>query len=70
MYAILFTPCFSCESVIGCNPIHVPSIVWKGSRRPICKDCVEMVNPFRIENGLEPIQIHPEAYEPVPEGQL
>ena len=35
-----------------------------GVREPICRDCVEVVNPERVRNGLDPIRVHPDAYEP------
>jgi hypothetical protein len=39
-------------------------------REPICRNCVERVNPQRIKNGLEPIVPLPDAYEPVDESEL
>ena len=45
------------------NPDRVPSITVNGSREPICLNCVEVANPKRIANGLEPIRPLPGANE-------
>jgi hypothetical protein len=39
-------------------------------RQPICRACVERVNPVRVKNGLEPIVPHADAYEPCEESEL
>jgi hypothetical protein len=41
----------------------VPSININGTRQPLCRSCIEVANPIRVENGLEPIEILPGAYE-------
>ena len=69
-YAICFGACIGCGRTFGFNPVHVPSLSVKGVREPICRNCVEQVNPQRIKNGLDPIIPHPEAYEPIPENEL
>lgn len=56
--------CYGCGSTFTFNAEHVPSIPINGVREPICRACVELANPMRVENGLEPIVIHPDAYEP------
>lgn len=33
-------------------------------RQPICQDCVNRVNPIRIQGGFEPIRVLPGAYDP------
>ena len=69
-YALVTSNCFGCKKLFMYNPIHVPSITVDGQREPVCLTCVERVNPMRKANGLEPIKLHPEAYEPVSEYEL
>lgn len=69
-WVMAHSECFGCKRIFAYNPHRVPSIRHFGERQPICRDCVEYVNPLRIENGLEPIVIHPEAYEPLNEREL
>jgi hypothetical protein len=45
-------------------------LTLESSKEPICRECVEYVNPRRIANGLEPIVPAPDAYQPVEEGEL
>jgi len=52
------------------NPLRVPSILIEGEKEPVCRVCIEQANPERIKNGLPPIEIHPEAYEPCNENEL
>jgi hypothetical protein len=60
-------PCFVCKQRFSFNADHVPSIPGEvsgtGTREPICRSCVERVNPMREANGLPPIVPHPDAYE-------
>lgn len=69
-YAFATSPCFGCGAVFSYNPVRVPSIRINGSREPVCRACVERVNPMRVKNGLEPIVVLPDAYEPCEEGEL
>lgn len=69
-YAIAFSACIGCRRTFGYNPLRVPSLMWQGSREPICRACVDRVNPSRIANGLEPIVPAPDAYEPVNESEM
>jgi hypothetical protein len=63
--------CLVCKGIFSFNPHLVPSCsAITGQREPICRDCVERVNPLRIKNGLAPIVPHPEAYEPCDESDL
>jgi hypothetical protein len=65
MFAI--GPCYTCGKYIRFNPYLVPAIPadksGTGTREPVCRECIEKANPARIKNGLEPIIIHPDAYE-------
>lgn len=65
-----FGHCVSCRKPFGFNPLYVPSVTVAGKREPICLACIVAVNPKRIANGLEPITPHPQAYEPLAEGDL
>jgi len=56
--------CFACHRVFSFSAERVPSIVVDGVRQPICRDCVELANPTRVANGLEPIRPLPGAYDP------
>ncbi len=52
-----------CGAMMTYNPDKVPSVRIDGERRAVCRTCIERANPKRIENGLEPVTIHPDAYE-------
>ncbi len=70
MYAICTGPCYGCKQPFSFNPNLVPSIPIAGVREPVCQRCVELANPERVKNGLEPIKVLPGAYEPVEEHEL
>jgi hypothetical protein len=55
--------CVGCQTPFTFNPDLVPSVRVNGILEPICQTCVDNVNPRRIANGLEPIQVPPGAYE-------
>ena len=71
-FMVVTSACFGCGRIMTYNPDRVPSIRVNryrkpdpnGTREPVCRTCVERANPERIKNGLEPIVIHPGAYEP------
>ena len=52
-----------CGAMMTYNPDKVPSVRIDGKRQAVCRTCIERANPKRIENGLEPVTIHPDAYE-------
>lgn len=62
--------CFGCSGTFTFNPLRVPSINHEGTRKPICRACVDRVNPLREKNGLPLIIPSDDAYEPVDEGEL
>jgi hypothetical protein len=67
-YMIVFGPCIGCGNMFAFNPHRVPSCsAITGHREPICRGCVERVNPLRIRNGLPPIVPADDAYEPAEE---
>ena len=69
-YVFATSACFGCGQPFTYNPVRVPSISWNGTREPICRGCVERVNPNRIANGLDPIEILPDAYDAIDEREL
>lgn len=66
--------CYGCGKLFGFNPELVPSITPPGKaweeREPICRPCVDRVNPRRIAGGLPAIVPPPGAYDPVDEEEL
>jgi len=69
-YALCLGSCCSCGGSFSFNPVKVPSFRVNGVREPICGTCMETVNAQRVEAGLEPHAIDPEAYEPCREEEL
>ena len=77
-YALMVGPCFVCEQLMTYNPLRVPSVKVgpdgqpseTGTREPLCRTCVEAGNVLREQHGLDPIEPHPDAYEPVDEMEL
>lgn len=63
-YMTAMSPCFGCRQLFSYNPDKVPSLRVNGVREPVCKGCVERVNPVRIAKWLDPIVPLPGAYEP------
>lgn len=62
--------CHSCRCLFSFNPHRVPSLRVNGVREPICLACMTAANKLRIERGEPPHPIHPDAYIPIPEGEL
>lgn len=62
--------CFGCKRLFSFNPHRVPSIPINGVREPVCRECVDRVNPQRKANGLPPIVPFPDAYDPIDESEL
>jgi hypothetical protein len=62
--------CAACNQEIPvANPSHVPSIRIDGERRPICAPCFMRWNDIhRVSQGLPPVELHPDAYNPEQEG--
>ena len=69
-YVMAHSACIGCGKIFSFNPMHVPSLRINGNREPVCRDCVDRVNPARVKNGLAPIVPHKDAYEPCPEEEL
>jgi hypothetical protein len=62
-YMFVMSGCIGCGNLMTYNAEHVPSIIVDGVREPICQECVYLANPERVEQGLEPIVPHPDAYK-------
>jgi hypothetical protein len=62
--------CCGCKRIFGFNPVRVPSMAVNGSKEPICQECVNVANPRRIANGLDPIVPLPDAYGACEEWEL
>lgn len=66
--------CFCCKRVFTFNPRKVPSFTPPGreyrAREPICRTCIDGINVERKKRGLPEFEIQPDAYEPLPEGEL
>ena len=69
-YVFVTSECYCCHNLMAYNPHKVPSIRINGIREPVCRSCIERVNPMRVKNGLAPIEILPGAYESIPEEEL
>jgi len=70
-YVLAFGTCLVCKRSFGFNPHLVPSSsAVTGDKEPICGDCFEVLNAERKRRGLEPFTRHPDAYEPLDEGEL
>ena len=69
-YVMCYAPCINCNKVFGFNPHLVPSIAYRGSMEPVCRDCIEMANAVRKQTGASLFEILPGAYEPLDECEL
>ena len=69
--AIVIASCAACNRVVHANPYKCPSIRVEGKREPICKACFNKWNQIhRTSKGLEPVPLHPDAYQPIDEREL
>jgi hypothetical protein len=69
-FAFVIGCCFSCGRTFTFNPHKVPSIRVGGEREPICRACMDDLNRRRVRLGMAPEPIQPDAYDPIPEGDL
>ena len=63
-YMYVVGHCIVCGVLFTFNAEHVPSVRVDGDREPVCRDCIARANTQRIANGIPPIWIHSDAYEP------
>lgn len=59
----VIAPCVGCQRLFSFSAERVPSVIVDGVRQPICRSCVDVANPVRVENGLDPIVPLPGAYD-------
>lgn len=70
-WAIIHGLCAACKTPISYNPHCVPSLVLHGRREAICAACHGRWNEIhRVSKGIEPVALHPEAFEPIHETDL
>jgi hypothetical protein len=69
-YVTAMAPCIGCGRLFSFNPVHVPSIIVNGRREPVCRPCVDRVNPGRKAHGLEPIVPLDDAYDACDESEI
>ena len=69
-YCLAHGLCIRCRQVFSFNPMKVPSIVMDGTRRALCRDCIEPFNEQRRKLGLPLMVPLPGAYEPCHESEL
>ena len=69
-YALAFAPCVCCKQTFGFNPTKVPSLRVNGTREAVCLTCMTTANTKRVELGLTPHPILPDAYQGLPEEDL
>jgi len=63
-YVFIMCNCIACGVPVFVNPEHVPSIRINGVREAICRACFNEWNKVqRTDKGLEPIPLHPRAYQ-------
>ena len=70
MVAFAISPCFVFKNPFTFNPVRVPSFKVDGVKEPICSGCIEFINKQRQEQGVEPFEIHPDAYGACEEDEL
>lgn len=70
-YAIVIGQCIGCGKIFGFNINRVPSTAAiTGRREPVCRECIEAVNPLRIAKGLAPVEILDGAYDVMDESEI
>ena len=69
-YAFAVSACVGCKGIFTYSPVHVPSLVVKGQREPVCPSCFQWRQDWRKEHGLEEEPLDPRAYEPIEEELL
>jgi hypothetical protein len=70
-YVFATSPCICCRRVFSYTPHKGPSTTaFTGSREPVCRSCMGVLNDRRQQQGLEPFEIQPDAYDPLPEEEL
>lgn len=63
-YCFIACNCIACDALITINPTYCPSLTVNGKKEPICRVCFKNWNEIHRPNN--PLQLHPEAYQPLP----
>jgi len=62
-FMIVYGDCYVCKKLFTFSAERVPSIRdVNGTRHPVCRNCIERANRLRVEKGLDPLPILPDAY--------
>jgi hypothetical protein len=70
-YVFCMGYCVCCRQQFSFNPVRVPSTrALTGEKEPVCRNCMNIINIKREEQGMEPFAIHDDAYEPCDEYEL
>lgn len=70
-FLAVYGVCVGCGCPMSFNPHRVPSLIVSGVREPLCRSCFEVWNQIhRTDKGLDPIPLHPRAYDFIQEGEL
>lgn len=70
-YAFMIGSCFACGRIFTFNPVRVPSVRdINGIRQPVCRTCVDRINPLRKQKGLPGWVVVSDAYEACDESEL
>lgn len=69
-FVLAMGSCVNCDRVFSFNPHKVPSVRLNGVRQPVCKECIEYVNPLRAAKGQPMFHVEPDAYEAIDESEL
>jgi hypothetical protein len=79
IYMTAVAPCLACGRVVEFNPRLVPNIPIdpvtrkpadlggdsaRARQEPVCQSCLALVNPRRVQLGLQPVRVLPGAHEP------
>jgi len=66
-YAFVVGCCVACHKTFSFNPRRVPSLIYKGRREPLCRECAERWNEIHQDSRREILE---GAYDPFPEEEL
>lgn len=69
-FVTMTSACANCGALFSYNPVRVPSVRIRGSREPVCSECMAELNRKRGAAGLAPIAIAADAYDAVDEQEV
>jgi hypothetical protein len=62
--------CGLCNGLFHFHWQLVPCLSFSGQRLPVCEECIDGINLAREEEGLDPLPVHPDAYQDPMQGGL